>query len=137
MVVAYWNPSYVNAVVSISGPTDMTDEYSTAGGSLVAHYEQAAPSEQPNRYAVTSPVAVASASSPPTFQGVASADDLVPTRQISALSGKLANAGVQHQEAIVPGSDHATAVEWERPAGDSRTVASIAYTFVKSVLGSP
>ncbi|HVY08586.1 MAG TPA: alpha/beta hydrolase [Mycobacteriales bacterium] len=129
--------SLVSAVVSISGPTDMRIEFGslaqTALGA-VTRFEGLSPSGAAKagstRYRTTSPVDLVQPDDPPTFQAISRHDPLVPPVQIRELATSLHARGVPHQTLHVPGSDHSTPIETERPPKSKSTVEELAIRFL-------
>lgn len=128
----------VGGVVSISGPTDMTTEYSslaqTALGA-VTRFEglspRAAQRARSARYRTTSPVHLVSRGDPATFQAISRHDRLVPPGQIGRLSRLLTLAHVTHQTVRLPGRAHSTTLESQQPPGSEQTVQELAVRFLE------
>jgi acetyl esterase/lipase len=129
----------VRAVVSISGPTNMTTEFTSNlelwFGAVLA-FEGLLPLADgllgPSRYAETSPMTHVTSTSPPTFQAVSLDDPLIPQAQIAQLAHRLKAHQIRHRTFHVPGSQHATAVESETPIGQHSTVESLAIVFIRA-----
>lgn len=84
--------SYVQAVVNLYGPSDLTTEYAREQSSVINLIGKSF-AEAPELYKKASPMAYISSSCPPTliFQGTL--DDLVPFSQSDSLKSKLDKAG--------------------------------------------
>ena len=127
----------VSAVVSISGPTDMTREYSsraqTALGA-VTRFEGLSPhaARRANsaRYRTTSPVHLVRRSDPATFQAISVHDRLVPPGQVDRLTRLLAGAEVMHRTVLLPGRAHSTTLETQHVPGTQFTVQELAVSFI-------
>jgi acetyl esterase/lipase len=127
----------VDAVVSISGPTNMRIEYSslaeTALGAVL-RFEGLSPSAArargSARYRLTSPVALVRSRDPATFQAISRHDPLVPPIQVNELTQRLAAEHVMHQTVHVRGSGHSTTIENQRPIGASHDVEALATAFL-------
>lgn len=127
----------VTGVVSISGPTDMTTEYSslaqTALGA-VTRFEglspRAAHRANSARYRTTSPVHLVRVTNPATFQAVSLHDRLVPAGQVDRLSRLLAHVGVMHRTVLLPGHAHSSTLESQRVPGSTHTVQDLAVQFL-------
>jgi acetyl esterase/lipase len=136
LLIGYRHPGQVKAVVSVSGPTDMTTAYLTALQTVldaVRRFEGMDPSTAhargSDRYAATSPVDTASAGSPPTFQAGSADDLLVPPSQLTELGHRLAALHVVHRTLVVPGNTHIP--ESATIPGTSETVFDAAIRFLR------
>ncbi|HWA66708.1 MAG TPA: alpha/beta hydrolase [Mycobacteriales bacterium] len=132
------NPTrLVDAVVSISGPTNMRIEFSslaeTALGAVL-RFEGLSPRQAAargsSRYRLTSPVSIVRSRDPATFQAISLHDPLVPPVQVSELTARLAAEHVSHQTVHVRGNGHSTTIENERPIGYTDDVESLAAAFL-------
>jgi acetyl esterase/lipase len=127
----------VDAVVSISGPTNMRIEYSslaeTALGAVL-RFEGLSPSAArargSARYRLTSPVALVRSHDPATFQAISLHDPLVPPIQVNELTQRLAAEHVMHQTVHVRGNGHSTTIENQRPIGAHHDVEQLAAAFL-------
>lgn len=126
LLTAYRHTSLVDAVVSVSGPTDMVEAYATIPF-LVGPYEGAPPASDDPRYANTSPGLLAAADTPPTFQAIGADDPLVPAQSIRELAGRLRDLGIHHRTYVLQGvSDHAYDLEPDVPTGEVDSVKHLA-----------
>lgn len=129
----------VRAVVSVSGPTDMTTAYATGVQiflDAVRRFEQSTvAAAHDDRYAVTSPQTLVTPASPPTFQAGSVGDPLVPPSQLVELDHALQAAGAVHQLVLVPGAAHATSLEHTEVPRTGRTVEELAIAFVARAFG--
>ena len=128
----------VCAVASISGPTDLSTAFASAGELLlhaIDRFEEATPADHEDRYVATSPTTFVSARTPPTFQAGAASDWLVPLSQLTELDDALARAGIQHELVIVPGPGHARSIEAAR-TDNNMTVEQRATAFVRAAFGT-
>jgi acetyl esterase/lipase len=133
----------VTAVVSISGPTDMTIEYNGTNPkdpAAVTHFEGLSPTQAAadgsDRYSTTSPADIVSQLSTPTFQAIGHRDPLVPQRQVTELSTLLSELDIRHQTRYVSGSDHSYPIEFERPTGSTLDVQQLAINFITATFPS-
>lgn len=133
----------VAAVVSVSGPTDMSVEYDGSNPLdpyAVTHFEGIglvqALLDGLLRYRTTSPADLVTRRTTPTFQAISRHDPLVSPRQIAELARRLANHDVRHVTRYVAGSDHSYPIEFERPPGAHADVQTLALRFVSSVFTS-
>jgi acetyl esterase/lipase len=134
----------VDAVVSISGPTNMRIEFSslaeTALGAVL-RFEglspQAARARGSARYRLTSPVSLVRSRDPATFQAISLHDPLVPPVQVNELTQRLAAERVLHQTVHVRGDGHSTTIEDERPIGAGHDVEYLAAAFLTRSFATP
>jgi acetyl esterase/lipase len=103
--------SPIRAVVSWSGPTDLTsflrettNRYAT---SVTRSYLGCAPTRCPRKYAHASPASFVDRSDPPTLL-VNSTRELVPLSQARTMAQRLERAGVPTQLLVFAGTRHAT-----------------------------
>jgi acetyl esterase/lipase len=127
----------VDAVVSISGPTNMRIEFSslaeTALGAVI-RFEglspQAARARGSSRYRLTSPFSLVRSRDPATFQAISLHDPLVPPIQVNELTRRLTAEGVLHETVHVRGDGHSTTIENQRPIGCHHDVEYLAAAFL-------
>jgi acetyl esterase/lipase len=98
----------VQAVVSFSGPTDLTalKAQSPQAGRAVVQFLGGQPTAVPQLYAAASPVDHVSPDSAPTLLIHGGNDPLVPVEQSIELADALTNAGVRNQLIVLPGAGH-------------------------------
>ncbi|MEO6229164.1 MAG: alpha/beta hydrolase [Ferruginibacter sp.] len=108
----YNSPVIPKAIVSLSGPSDLTDMYQNpAGGSplisaLLISIVGKSPAQDPQLYFNSSPVNFITATSPPTLLLYGDVDPLVTPQQAMFVKDKLQAAGVANQNVLYVGSAH-------------------------------
>jgi acetyl esterase/lipase len=123
----------VTAVVSVSGPTNMTHTYNYMRLTWPIDFENpaynyermtpvAAAAAGSPRYSVASPASYVFAGVPPTFEAIGRTDPLVPAFDIRALNRRLAGLGVAHRAVLLATSDHSYTLE---PDIDPKTGLSV------------
>jgi acetyl esterase/lipase len=127
------------AVVSVSGVADMKTAYSSSISKCVADFEDGAPttSAMMTRYDQTSGIKFVNSTDPATFIAHATGDPRVPYDQSLKLNQKLALSSVSHQFVSVSGQHHATAVEYDVPAGQTLPVYQLAIRFLQAHFQPP
>jgi acetyl esterase/lipase len=120
----------VDAVVSWSGPMDLTDVNAVIGGEAVTTFLGCTPPDAACREAAldASPVTHVDASDAPTLLFTSDAE-IVPLAQAQAMDARLEGAGVEHALVVYEGDVHA---QWYRVAAWPETVA-----FFERHLGKP
>ena len=109
----YSAPLKPKVIVSLFGPTDLTDMYNNPVGPnpsltqlVLAQTIGATPSTNATLYTSSSPITFAGAGSPPTILLHGSADPLVNPSQSVAVQTKLTAAGVPNQYVLYAGKGH-------------------------------
>jgi len=109
----YSTPLKPKAIVSLFGPTDLTDMYNNPAGTnpalsqlVLAQTIGATPTTNAALYTSSSPVTYAGAGSPPTILLHGGNDPLVKPSQSVAIQTKLTTAGVVNQYVLYPGKGH-------------------------------
>jgi len=109
----YSTPLKPKAIVSLFGPTDLTDMYNNPAGPnpalaqlVLAQTIGATPATNAALYTSSSPVNFVGAGSPPTILLHGGADPLVNPSQSVAVQTKLTTAGVPNQYVLYPGKGH-------------------------------
>ena len=108
----YSTPVKPKAIVSLSGPSDLTDMYlHPTGGNplvslLIASVLGKSPAQDPLLYTNSSPVNFIGAGSPPTLLLYGDVDPLVSPVQADLVKNKLQTAGVVNQYILYNGSAH-------------------------------
>lgn len=109
----YSTPLKPKAIVSLFGPTDLTDMYNNPAGTtpavtqlVLAQTIGATPTTNAALYTSSSPITYAGAGSPPTILLHGGNDPLVKPSQSVAVQTKLAAAGVANQYVLYPGKSH-------------------------------
>lgn len=114
MLQGYKNTSPVKpkAIVSFSGPSDLTDMYNNpAGGNpllsvLIASVVGKTPTQDPLLYTNSSPVSFITADTPPTLLLHGDTDPIVKYSQAELVKTKLQATGVVNQYVLYMGSGH-------------------------------
>jgi acetyl esterase/lipase len=99
----------VQAVVEMSGPTDLPALYQADpgnGGIKAVGFLGGYPDQIPGRFQAASPVDLVSSGDPPMLLIQGTADTTVPASQATELADALTAAGVPHQLILVPGAGH-------------------------------
>lgn len=108
----YNTPVVPKAIVSLCGPSDLTDMYQNpAGGNplisaLLVSIVGKSPTQDPQLYVNSSPVNFITATSPPTLLLYGDVDPLVTPQQAVFIKNKLQAAGVVNQNVLYTGSAH-------------------------------
>jgi acetyl esterase/lipase len=108
----YTTPVKPKAIVSLSGPSDLTDMYlNPAGGNPILSLALVSvmgktPTQDLQLYSNSSPVTFINAGDPPTLLLYGDVDPLVRPAQAEFVKNKLQNAGVTNQYVLYPGSAH-------------------------------
>jgi acetyl esterase/lipase len=99
----------VQAVVDISGPTDLANLEATRpkdAGYWVGQFLGTLPWQDPGRYTAASPVSLVSSADPPMLIFHGASDPFVPSSQSRELSAALTAAGVPNRLILVPNTGH-------------------------------
>jgi acetyl esterase/lipase len=101
-------PTSVAAVVSFSGPTDLTalSQQSRGARSAVKQMLGGPPAAIPATYLAASPIDHVTDLDPPTLLIHGGADPLVPVSQATSMATVLSNAGVTNELIVLPGAGH-------------------------------
>jgi len=109
----YNTPLKPKAIVSLFGPSDLTDMYVNPVGPnptlaqlVLSQTIGATPATNAALYTSASPVTFIGAGSPPTILLHGSADPLVSPSQSVAVQTKLNNLGIANQYVLYPGKGH-------------------------------
>lgn len=109
----YIAPLKPKVVVSLFGPTDLTDMYNNPAGAnpaqtqlLLSQTVGGTPSTNAAMYTNSSPITYITSSSPPTIFLHGSADPIVNASQSLAAKNKLTGAGVNAQYVVYTGKGH-------------------------------
>lgn len=106
----YTIPLRPKAIVSLFGPTDMTDMYNNPTNALVppalVQVIGKTPTQDPLIYSNSSPVNFVTAASPPTILLHGGMDPLVRWQQSLTMKNLLQNAGVTNQYVFYPTEGH-------------------------------
>jgi acetyl esterase/lipase len=109
----YSTPLKPKAIVSMFGPSDLTDMYNNPAGTtpavtqlVLAQTVGATPTTNAALYSSSSPLTYAGAGSPPTILLHGGNDPLVKPSQSVAIQTKLTTAGVVNQYILYPGKGH-------------------------------
>ena len=109
----YSTPLKPKVIVSLFGPSDMTDLYNNPAGPsptttqfVIAQTVGATPTSNPALYTSSSPVNFIAAGSPPTILLHGGADPLVNPSQSVAVQTKLTSFGIATQYVLYPGKGH-------------------------------
>ncbi len=109
----YSTPLKPKAIVSLFGPSDLTDMYNNPAGPnpalaqlVLAQTIGATPASNAALYTSSSPVTFITAGSPATILLHGSNDPLVKPSQSVAVQTKLTTAGVANQYVLYPGKGH-------------------------------
>ena len=100
--------SRVQAVVNYFGPTDMATLYAAndVTAELSVSLLQGTPDEQPDAYALASPVTHASGDDPPILTIHGDSDRLVPPDQATDFDEAMRTAGAEHTLMLIEGAGH-------------------------------
>jgi acetyl esterase/lipase len=107
----------VRCVINLYGPADLIELYKS-GGSLdyirgcLDQYIGGTPDDYADRYRLVSPQAHVGAATPPTITLTGSSDRVIPVEQALLLDDALAQAGVTHELAVLPVTDHGFDANW-------------------------
>lgn len=100
-------PSRVQAVVNIFGPTEMTSCYETSSVAWILRlFLGGAPEDMPERYRTASPITYISPDDPPVLTLHGDRDTLVPVEQAMRLADAMKAAGAPHELVILTGQGH-------------------------------
>lgn len=107
----------VKLVVNLYGPTDLFRGYDESGSLAYAQdalrrYVGGTPTEYPERYREASPLSHITSDTPPTLTLLGESDRIITTDQALLLDGALTKAGVPHDTALLPATDHAFDLNW-------------------------
>jgi len=100
--------SRVQAVISVSGPTDLAALHagSAAGGAAASQFLGGPPSAVPARYLAASPTTHATADDAPFLILQGTADTIVPADQATRLDAALDRVGVPRRLIVLAGASH-------------------------------
>ena len=98
--------SAVQAVVSLAGPTDLTQRFPAASEGLVTGLIGKSRAEAPGAYEQASPLHHVSATDAPVLAIHGTKDELVPYAQSTALAAALKNVGVEVELFTIPDGGH-------------------------------
>ena len=98
----------IAAVVSFSGPSDLTALYESnpLAGAAVAQLLGGPPAALPASYMAASPVDQVAQGDPPTFLVHGANDPLVPVSQSEEMAAALTSARVRNELVVLPGAGH-------------------------------
>jgi len=96
----------VQAVVSLAGPTDLTQRFPDASEGLVTGLIGKSRAEAPGAYEQASPLHHVSATDAPVLAIHGTKDELVPYAQSTALAAALKNVGVECEVFTIPEGGH-------------------------------
>jgi acetyl esterase/lipase len=101
--------STVQAVVNLSGPTDMVSLHGL-NSIIVGNLLGGTPTELPDRYKAASPVSYVKKDSPPILSVIGELDLILP--HVQTFDGKIREAGASHTLIVKPKAEHGHIVLW-------------------------
>jgi acetyl esterase/lipase len=110
-------PSRVQAVVNVFGPTDMASCYEKSSVAWIFRlFMGGTPEEAAERYKVASPINYVSADDPPVLTVHGDQDALVPVEQAKKLDEKMKEVGASHTLVVFEGQGHGFSAEHQKKA---------------------
>jgi acetyl esterase/lipase len=110
-------PSRVQAVVNVFGPTDMASCYEKSSAAWIFRlFMGGTPEEAAERYKAASPINYVTADDPPVLTVHGDQDALVPVEQAKKLDEKMKEVGASHTLMVFEGQGHGFGGEYQQKA---------------------